>query len=178
MNNKYPQLLVNSQLRYSEGDTTGEWLALQDYEDHTSLLKACYDLYKDEFVPELLFVSTIDLPSCMVSNGSLDEDVYEYLQAIEDLDNNEADAFEWFVAHVCSGWSGAKQTFQYFQASYQGLYASRNASAKVMFSKHLIQENHPIATEVSEYFDHEKHSTDLFLYEYQEYQGHVFSRNY
>ena len=49
------RVYVGTYAKYNNGDLTGTWMALSDYDTYDDFLNACRELHSDENEPELMF---------------------------------------------------------------------------------------------------------------------------
>ena len=99
-----PRIYVGTYRKYNNFSIEGKWLDLSDYSDSEEFYEACKELHKDETDPEFHFQDWEYLPSFMISESSLDEQIFEYLEAMEEMDDTMADAFDIFVKSVHGSW--------------------------------------------------------------------------
>jgi antirestriction protein len=104
------RVYVGTYAKYNAGNLAGKWLDLEDYNDKDEFIDACKELHSDESDPELMFQDNEDVPSCWISESSIEQDVWEWLE----LDERERVAFALYAEHV----GGAD--YSSFQDAYQG----------------------------------------------------------
>jgi antirestriction protein len=78
------RIYVGTYAKYNAGSIQGAWLDLNDYADAGEFHAACLELHKDEEDPELMFQDFEGIPAGMVSECSIDADVWEWLALDED----------------------------------------------------------------------------------------------
>lgn len=174
------RVYVGTYAKYNAGSIFGEWLDLSDYEGREDFYQACLKLHKDEDDPELMFQDYENIPEMLISECSLDENIYVYMEAVSEMDGMRAAAFEIYCSHV-AGWlkrgDGIEELLDKFNDSYQGYYGKGSDDVKEEFAYYLIEETgllSGIPETLTRYFDYEAYGKDLFLYGYSEYDGHVF----
>lgn len=67
---------VGTYAKYNSGSIAGKWLKLADYANKAEFLKACYEVHKDEEDPELMFQDYENVPSWMISESSIDAEIW------------------------------------------------------------------------------------------------------
>lgn len=78
------RLYVGTYAKYNNGDLTGEWLDLADYDDKDEFLEACAELHADESDPEFMFQDCEGIPDAMYSECSIDERLFEWAALHDD----------------------------------------------------------------------------------------------
>jgi len=76
-----PSIYIGTYKKYNNGDLSGKWLDLEDYNDFEDFINACKELHNDEKDPELMIQDTEDIHSSLAKY--LDKDLYTYLEACE-----------------------------------------------------------------------------------------------
>ena len=77
------KIYVGTYRKYNDGSIKGKWLDLSDYLDADEFYTACKELHKDESDPEFMFQDWENIPENFICESSLDEDFWEYQEAIE-----------------------------------------------------------------------------------------------
>lgn len=70
------RVYVSTYRKYASGNLEGAWLTLKDYAGKREFLAACKKLHKDEPDPEFMFQDWENVPSWMISESSIDEEVW------------------------------------------------------------------------------------------------------
>ena len=70
------RVYVGTYAKYNAGSLAGKWLTLADYKDKAEFIAACKALHKDEADPELMFQDWEGVPSWMISESSIDSEVW------------------------------------------------------------------------------------------------------
>lgn len=78
------RIYVGTYAKYNDGNLFGAWLDLEDYSDKDEFIAACLMLHRDEDDPELMFQDWEDIPTGMVSESSVNESVWEWLELDDD----------------------------------------------------------------------------------------------
>jgi antirestriction protein len=176
-----PRIYVGTYKKYNNLSTEGDYLDLTDYSDRDEFYEACKELHKDEKNPEFHFQDWEDLPKFMITESSLDEGVFEYLEAMEAMDDSRAKAFDIFVVSVHGSWQGLTKMKQYFENSYQGYYGKGTENAEIRYTEQFVDDMgylKNVPDVVQRYFDFEAYAKELFMADLYEDEGHVFSKNY
>jgi antirestriction protein len=79
-----PRVYVGTYAKYSNGDLAGAWLDLSDYADWSDFYEAATKLHSDEADPELMFQDWEGIPENMISESSISEEVWEWLELDEE----------------------------------------------------------------------------------------------
>ncbi len=74
---------VGTYHKYNSGSIAGAWLELADYKDKNDFIRACRELHKDERDPELMFQDYENIPSWMISESSIDAELWNYKEPEE-----------------------------------------------------------------------------------------------
>lgn len=82
--------------KYAAGNLTGGWLKLTDYKNSGEFLDACSKLHPDESSPEFMFQDTEYLPPEFYSEDCIYPEVFDVINAIKQMDEQQRTAFEAF----------------------------------------------------------------------------------
>ena len=164
-----PRIYVGTYAKYNEGDLTGEWFELSDYEDRETFYTACAELHKDEEDPEFMFQDWENIPDSMIRESWISEEVFEL--AGESLSDEEYEAlFEWLD-------DGNDYDLSAFRDAWQGRHESETDYAEHLADElgyFRMMENAGLQ---ASYFDVEAFSDDLFCGDYwMSDGGNVFRR--
>jgi antirestriction protein len=176
-----PRVYVGTYKKYNNLSTEGDYLDLTDYSDREEFYKACRELHKDETDPEFHFQDWEDLPKFMITESSLDEGVFEYLEVMEAMEDSRANAFDIFVISVHGSWQGLTKMMKYFENSYQGYYGKGTENAEIRYTEQFVDDMgylKNVPDVVQRYFDFEAYAKELFMADLYEDEGHVLSKNY
>ncbi|PWK16118.1 antirestriction protein [Arcicella aurantiaca] len=177
-----PRVYVGTYDKYSMGSIKGDWLELSNFENKEAFLKACKKLHKDESSPEFMYQDFENFPRVLYSESNITK-VFDYLKAIESMDNDMIEAFNYFVSDVYYGWSNADSMKKSFESSFQGKYppSSLFLDTELEFT-HQYVESHEILKGMDEnlhgYFDFHRYSQMLFTAYYTSVNEYVFTLNY
>ena len=80
------KIYVGTFKKYNEGSLFGRWMDLEDYYDLYEFYMACRELHQDEDDPEFMFQDFEDIPDSLISESSIDEDIYELVHFEGDLE--------------------------------------------------------------------------------------------
>lgn len=168
-----PSVYVGTYAKYNDGSIDGAWLNLLDYEDVKAFYEACKELHSDEVDPEFMFQDYEYIPEDLISEGSLEDTIFEYFAVIADFDDEKTEAFEIFRANNSSEKSIETQLEQ-FNDTYQGHYGS---NAQRDFAEEWAENSYLFENcneNLKRYFDYEAYVRDLFMDGFYEIDGHVF----
>lgn len=79
------RIYVGTYAKYNDGSIFGKWLDLSDYSDKEEFYEACRELHKDEHDPELMFQDWEYIPSGLIGESWLSDNIFEIIEAIEDM---------------------------------------------------------------------------------------------
>ena len=101
-----PRIYVGTYAKYNNGSIQGEWLDLDDYTDKSDFIQACLELHDDEEDPELMFQDWENIPGELASECSIDDAVWEYIDACNEFDQEAVDAYDEALRRA-PGWADA-----------------------------------------------------------------------
>lgn len=81
---KYMKVYVGTYRKYNEGSIDGAWLCLADYSSKQEFLDACRKLHKDEHDPELMFQDYEGVPSWMIGESFISDEIWHLEPENED----------------------------------------------------------------------------------------------
>ena len=156
-----PAIYVGTYAKYNNGSINGAWLSLTDYKDSAEFYKACKELHNGEPNPEFMFQDSEGFPEKLYSeSGGIDE-IYEYLNFIDDQNENAVCAFLTLYDI---------QDLKHFKQSYEGDWES-----EIDFAYSFIESQYTLEGILSNYFDYEKYARYLFSEGFYFVDGYVFS---
>ncbi|WP_414617635.1 antirestriction protein ArdA [Dyadobacter sp. 32] len=176
-----PRIYVGNYGMYNSGSLLGKWFDLTDYTDAKEFYQDCYEFHRNEFGPELMFQDWENIPGFLISECSLDDKAFDYLRAVDEMDDATAEAFKLYCEQI-SSWPGNPKSLdeqiESFQESYRGYFGGSMKDAKIEYAYQYVDEigmfdDAPATLEW--YFDYEAFARDLFLEGYTEVDGHVFA---
>jgi len=174
------RIYVGTYAKYNDGSLFGKWMDLSDYIDLNDFYQACLELHQDEQYPELMFQDWEHIPDFLISESSLSPLCFDYLQAVSDMDQLRAEAFEIYCIQI-SGWSdhnALDQQLQNFDECYQGYFAGAMTDPELEYAYEYVDQTgllSEVSPTVQRYFDYEAFAKDLFMDGYTQIDGHVFS---
>lgn len=171
MNIQDAQIYVGTYRKYNEGSLYGKWMVLSDYSDIEEFIEACKELHEDEEDAELMFQNWEETPDSLISESWLSEKFFDLRDALDNLKNNEQEAFMvWaeYCSHDLSN-EDAYKLVSRFKEEYQGKYDSKED-----FAYEYIENCYELSEFVQTYFDYDKFTRDLFMTDYWEDGGFVF----
>lgn len=93
------RIYVGTYAIYNGGSIFGKWLDLSDYSDKEEFYEACRELHKDEQDPEFMFQDWEYIPSDLIGESWLADNIFEIIEAIDGLDDDKKEAFEVWLNH-------------------------------------------------------------------------------
>jgi len=176
-----PRIYVGTYGMYNNGSLFGKWFDLTDYADSKEFYQDCYEYHRNEFDPELMFQDWENIPDFLISECCLDDKAFEYFQALDEMDDDTAEAFKVYCEQI-SGWPGNGKTLdaqvESFQESYRGYFGGSVNDAKIEYAYQYVDETGMLANAPSvleRYFDYDAFARDLFLEGYTELDGYVYA---
>jgi antirestriction protein len=180
------RIYVGTYAKYNDGSLFGKWMDLSDYNDLEEFYKACLKLHEDEEDPELMFQDWEYIPDFLISESSLHVETFIYMEAISEMDEERANAFEIYCKDIASWPDGGKELegqLESFDDSYQGYFGGsmkdpETAAVAVEFAYQYIEDTamlSEVAETLQRYFDYDAFARDLFMDGYTQLEGHVFS---
>ncbi|NIJ52319.1 antirestriction protein [Dyadobacter arcticus] len=128
-----------------------------------------------------MFQDWENIPDFLISECSLDDSVFQYFQASDEMDDDTAEAFKIYCEQISSWPRNGKalgEQLESFQEGYRGYFGGSMKDAKIEYACKYIDETGMFADAPSvleRYFDYEAFARDLFLEGYSELDGHVFA---
>jgi antirestriction protein len=110
-----PRVYVGTYGAYNSGSLKGQWLDLGDYSDAEEFNEACKALHSSEDDPEFMFQDWEGIPEGMISESSLDDDIWEWLR-LDDHDKQLLSVYREYVDRT--------GTLETAQEAYSGTYTS------------------------------------------------------
>jgi len=121
-----PRIYVGTYGMYNSGSLFGKWFDLSEYSDAEEFFKDCYEYHRNEFFssgcrPELMFQDWENIPSFLISESSLHQDAFRYFEAVSEMDEDRAEAFELYCSDIVS-WpangNDLEETLEGFNEAY------------------------------------------------------------
>ena len=166
--NGNPAVYVGTYGKYASGSLRGVWLDLTTFADYDEFLAVCRYIHRDESDPEFMAQDFEGFPREWYAEGFMSEDIFDLIQEFAELDEDEREAYEAFLDVRCD----SRISVEDFRDAYQSEWDSEED-----FARHIVEEcgmfdNLPES--VKDYFDFERYADDLFRYDYDFQDGHVF----
>ena len=163
-----PAVYVGSFHKYACGSIFGAWLDITKFADYDEFCAVCRFLHRDEADPELMCQDYENFPEIWYSEDIMSEDMFDLIQEFAELDEDEREAYEAFLDVRCD----SRISVEDFRDAYQGEWDSEED-----FARHIVEEcgmldNMPES--LKDYFDFERYADDLFRWDYDYQDGHVF----
>jgi antirestriction protein len=163
------QIYVGTYKKYNEGNLDGEWVDLSIYDNKDDFYEYCAEIHEDEEDPEFMFQDTEGDLKYFVSESSIDDNLWEFLEESSDPEE-EFQAFAAYASYL----GGECATYSDFQEAYQGEFDSEED-----FAEHILEECgdlNSIPKHLRYYFDYEEYARDLFIDDFYFTDGFVFRR--
>lgn len=165
------QIYVGTYAKYNEGSIFGKWLKLSDYSDKDEFYEACRELHKDEQDPEFMFQDWEYIPSDLIGESWLADNIFEIIEAIDELDDDKKAAFEVWLNHGSHDITTKDITdlIRSFEDDFQGEYKDEED-----YAYEIVEECYELPEFAKTYFDYAKFARDLFMGDYWFEDGYVF----
>lgn len=165
------QIYVGTYAKYNGGSIYGKWLKLSDYSDKDEFYEACRELHKDELDPELMFQDWEYIPSDLIGESWLADNIFEIIEAIDELDDDKKAAFEVWLNHGSHDITTKDITdlIRSFEDDFQGEYKDEED-----YAYEIVEECYELPEFAKTYFDYAKFARDLFMGDYWFEDGYVF----
>lgn len=166
-----PKIYVGTYAKYNDGSIDGKWVDLLDYSSKEDFYEYCKELHSDEIDPEFMFQDHENIPDCFISESWLSDKVFEYFEAIENVDNSEA--FAVFVSNYSFDLEkeDISDIIEKFEESYQGEMSQSDFAYDI--AKQSMPSDAPEF--LLSYFDYDRFERDLFMSDYWSTDGFIFS---
>jgi antirestriction protein len=164
-------IYVGTYRKYNNGSIEGKWLNLSDYSDISEFFQACQKLHSDEADPEYMFQDYEHIPEAFISECSLSEKFFPYRDAIEQLANDQAEAFQVWCNNNHSELSS--QDIDDLIASFEDQYIGQYKDEEDFAMEH-VEMNYELPEFALRYFDYKAFANDLFCGAYWFDDGFVF----
>lgn len=178
-----PKVYVGTYAKYNSGSIAGEWVDLADYTSKEDFLEYCTDMLRaDEEDPELMFQDWEDIPEGLITESSISDLIWDYLEYTEDWDESKRSAFDVWVENGNYSFAKLKEIHSLiteFGESFMGEWDSEIAFAREDAESKEYYSKMDAAGVPRFYFDEEAFCRDIFIneYWYDDKTGFVFLRN-
>ncbi len=165
------RIYVGTYAKYNGGSIFGKWLDLSDYSDKEEFYEACRELHKDEQDPEFMFQDWEYIPSDLIGESWLADNIFEIIEAIDELDDDKKAAFEVWLNHGNHDITTKDITdlIRSFEDDFQGAYNDEED-----YAYEIVDECYDLPEFAKTYFDYAKFARDLFMGDYWFEDGYVF----
>ena len=165
------RIYVGTYAKYNGGSIFGKWLDLSDYSDKEEFYEACRELHKDEQDPEFMFQDWEYIPSDLIGESWLADNIFEIIEAIDELDDDKKAAFEVWLNHGSHDITtkDIPDLIRSFEDDFQGAYNDEED-----YAYEIVDECYDLPEFAKTYFDYAKFARDLFMGDYWFEDGYVF----
>lgn len=82
--------------KYNSGSIAGKWINVSLHESKDKFIEACKKLHNDEYNPEFMFQDYENIPSSMVDESFISEEIWEVLAILKKYSKKKQESFcEW-----------------------------------------------------------------------------------
>lgn len=165
------RIYVGTYAKYNEGSIFGKWMDLSDYSGSKEFYDACRELHSDEEDPELMFQDWENIPSALIGESWLAENIFELIEALSSLTETQQQAFGIWLSYTSRDVSSedAHDLISSFEDEFQGEYKD-----EADFAYDIVEQCYDLPEFSKTYFDYEKFARDLFIGDYYFEEGYVF----
>ena len=155
--------------KYNEGrPLAGMWMDLTTFSTYGDFIAACRWLHRDEADPEFMVLDYENYPDSLYSESGMSEAVFELIQELAELDDDEREAYEAFMDVTCE----SAPSMEAFRERYCGEWDSEEAFAEHLTDELCMFDNVPES--ITRFFDFKAFAAELFMSDYDFSDGHVF----
>lgn len=162
----FTDLIVNTWAKYNRGILSTLTINPASYETEAEFYTRCKEMHADEASPEFLFQSPNGLPSAIVDDFGLNWDLLTELVRHEKDGHGQAFISFLKLKGDCSA--------EYFDESYIGVAENQVAALEIITDMDVLLK--PLPEDLRGYFDFEAYARDLFLNEYDLFNGFVYRK--
>ena len=168
------RIYVGTYAKYNEGSIFGKWMDLSDYSSSEEFYGACRELHSSEEDPELMFQDWENIPSALIGESWLSDNIFEVMEANSNLSETGQEAFAVWLDYTGNDLSSEDidDLISSFEDDYQGKYRSEED-----YAYEVVEECYDLPEFAKTYFDYEKFASDLFISDYWYEDGFVFRRS-
>ena len=165
------RIYVGTYAKYNGGSLFGKWLDLSEYSDKDEFYEDCRELHKDEQDPELMFQDWEYIPSDLIGESWLADNIFEIIEAIDELDDDKKAAFAVWLNHGSHDIATKDITdlIRSFENDFQGAYDDEED-----YAYEIVEQCYELPEFAKTYFDYAKFARDLFMGDYWHEDGYVF----
>lgn len=170
----HSKVYVGTYAKYNKGSIKGDWVELSDFDSIEEFYEFCSELHADETDPEFMFQDWENIPSELISESNLSENIFSIIEKVSDLDYKTLEAFSaWIsIGNQDIESDNIDSLFELFEDDYQGYY-----NREEDFAYQIIDECYDLSDFVKSYFDYKSFARDLFISDYTYENGYVFRNN-
>ena len=168
------RVYVGTYAKYNEGSIFGKWLDLSDYSDKEEFYYACHELHSDEADPELMFQDYENIPSGLIGESWISDNIFAVIEAVSDFNDSEQEAFYIWLNDGSRDIDkdDIDSLIESFRDDYQGTYDDEED-----YAYEVVEQCYDLPEFAKSYFDYEKFARDLFIGDYWFDSGYVFRRS-
>ena len=168
-----PAVYVGTYGKYASGSLRGVWLDLTTFADYDEFLAVCAYIHRDEADPEFMAQDFEGFPSEWYTEGFMSEREFDLIREFAELDDDEREAFEVYVAAFGSSRDDST-IFDNFREAYCGKWSNEEEYAEQLAEDCCMLEGAPEF--LKSYFDYKAFASDLFIDDYYFDSGFVYRR--
>ena len=166
-----PAVYVGTYGKYASGSLRGVWLDLTTFADYDEFLAVCRYIHRDEADPEFMAQDFEGFPREWYTEGFMSEREFDLIREFAELDDDEREAFEVYVAAFGSSRDDVS-IFDNFREAYCGKWSSEEDYAEQLAEDCGYYAEMP--SYLRNYFDIKAFARDIFLDGFTFWNGYVF----
>lgn len=165
------RVYVGTYAKYNNGSIFGKWLDLSDYSDKEEFYDTCRELHSDESDAEYMFQDYENIPSGLINESWISDNLFEVIEAVSELNEDEQEAFYYWLdlGSRDIDTDDINGLINSFRDDYQGAYNDEED-----FAYQIVEDCYDLPDFAKTYFDYEKFARDLFIGDYTFESGYVF----
>ena len=163
----HSKVYVGTYAKYNNGSIKGDWIELNNFSSIEEFYEFCSELHSDETDPEFMFQDWENIPSELISESNLSENIFSIIEKVSDLQYTTLEAFSAWISidnHDITS-ENIDALFELFEEDY---------SSEEDFAYQIVNECYDLSDFVKSYFDYDSFARDLFISDYTYENGHVF----
>lgn len=94
----HSKVYVGTYAKYNNGSIKRDWIELSNFSFIEEFYECCSELHSDETDPEFMFQDWENIPSELISESSLSENIFSIIEKVSDLDYKTLEAFAAWIS--------------------------------------------------------------------------------
>ena len=153
-----PRIYCGTYAKYNSGSIHGKWFDLTEYNNIKELYKAFKELHKDDHDPEFMFQDWENIPSGLISESWLNDEIFLYVDLINNNNDINHIVFMEYWETIDSQ-AEFKQVLEWFNDSFIACVDKFQDFADEMADEQI--NCYKNSQWITNYFDYEKYADHL-----------------